>query len=345
MPGFTRHKLPVACRPTLALGADSGSTVCLAEGKSCLVSEPIGDLAFSENFDRFRKNIKHALRSCKPEIIACDMHPGYHSARYAEKLAERLGCRLVRIQHHRAHVAATAAEHGLKDYAGIACDGLGYGDDNKLWGGEVFSNNKRAGHLEEQRQVGGDSAAVYPEKMLFGILSRFMEKRQLLKYFPEEDSKVYLRQLEQDYNVFITTSSGRILDAVSALLGVCRKRTYEGEPAIKLEKFASKEYLVLEPLIKNNILSTTHLFRFLVDNLDEDKRKLAATAQVYIAAGLYRIASVFNKPIVFSGGVANNKMISGYMKERGVLLNKKIPCGDAGISYGQAYLANISEKS
>lgn len=341
MPKFITFKLPIACRPTLAVGADIASSVCYAEGKKCLISEPIGDLAFVENLEKFEQNIRRILKSNSPEMIVCDMHPGYYSTQYAKDLAQKLNCKLIRVQHHKAHAAIAATEHNLKDYAAIVCDGLGYGDDGTLWGGEVFNAFERAGHLQEQKQLGGDSAAIYPKKMLFGILSGFMDKKQLLDYFLKEETEVYLKQLQQDYNVFTTTSAGRVLDAVSALLGVCSKRTYEGEPAIRLEQFASEEYFKLEPLIKDNILSTTHLFKFLVDNIDKDKRKLAATAQIYIASGLYKIAKTFSKPIVFSGGVANNKIISGYMKKKGVLLNKAVPCGDAGISYGQAYLANL----
>jgi len=86
---------------------------------------------------------------------------------------------------------------------------------------------------------------------------------------------------------------------------------------------------------------TTPLFEYLLNNKDKDKHRLAATAQMYIAKGLFQIANDFNIPIVFSGGVAYNRMITGYMMDKGVLFNKKIPCGDGGICYGQAYLANI----
>ena len=103
------------------------------------------------------------------------MHPQYNSTIYAKKLAEKYNAKLVQIQHHKAHVASVAAEHKLKDYIGIATDGLGYGDDGKIWGGEIFkvknkNNFTRVGQLENQPQLGGDSATIYPKKMLFGIL-------------------------------------------------------------------------------------------------------------------------------------------------------------------------------
>ncbi len=246
-------------------------------------------------------------------------------------------------------MASVAAEHGLSDYVGIAMDGLGYGDDGNIWGGEVFVVKKgirfeRMGHLEEQPQLGGDSAAVYPEKMLFGIFSKFLEEKEILKLnlFSEKETNLYLNLLKQNFNVPITTSAGRILDSVSALLGFCGKRTYDGRPAMILESKATKPY-DFEPVIKNRILMTTPLIEFIFNNINKDRGKLAATAQMYLAKGFFDIAKSRKKPIVFSGGVAYNRMISCFMLENGVLVNKEIPSGDGGICLGQAHLGNVMQ--
>jgi len=338
---------PINCRKTLALGADVASSLCFTSDNTCRMLGPFGDLSYLENLDKYKTAISDLLKTQKPEQVVCDLHPGYHSVEYGKKLAERLLCKLIQVQHHKAHCAGVAAEHGLTDYVGIACDGLGYGEDGKLWGGEIFNNNERAGHLEEQNQLGGDSAAIYPKKMLFGILTKFMDRKELQQFFTKDEINVYSKQLQQKYNVFTTTSTGRVLDAVSALLGVCVKRTYEGEPAIKLEQSSCQNPYALQPKIETQknkqILNTTYLFEYLVKNLDKDKKRLAATAQLYLVQGLYHIAVKFEKPIVFSGGVAKNKIISGFMNKKGVLLNKKISCGDAGLCLGQVYLANIND--
>jgi hydrogenase maturation protein HypF len=154
--------------------------------------------------------------------------------------------KLIQIQHHQAHVASVAAEHKITDYVGIAMDGLGYGNDGMLWGGEIFCVRKentfaRIGHLEEQPQLGGDSATIYPKKMLFGILSKILTEKELLKLrlFDKKESRFYLRILHNNFNVQRTTSTGRILDAVSALLGFCEKRTYDGRPAMIPESMAT----------------------------------------------------------------------------------------------------------
>jgi len=336
-------------KPTLALGADSSGSVCLANDSVIYFIDSIGDLTLIENYDKFKKNIDELIKKTRPEMIVCDKHPEFVSSEYAKELANRFSCKLIKVQHHKAHIASVAVEHGLTDYVGIACDGLGYGEDGNLWGGEVFDVNgkifKRIGHLEEQPLIGGDSAAIYPEKMLYGILSKFMKEPQFKSLFEGEKINIYSKQLKQNFNVFSTTSTGRILDAASFLLGVCKIRTYEGGPAIELEKFASGQYYKLDPVIINenvkHILNTTELFRYLIENISKDKRKLAATAQMYIAKGLFEIAKKKNKPIVFTGGVAYNQMISGFMKDKGVLMNKDIPPGDGGVCAGQAVIANL----
>ena len=230
---------------------------------------------------------------------------------------------------------------------------MGYGDDGKIWGGEIFKvknckNFSRIGQLEEQPQLGGDSATIYPKKMLFGILSKILDEKELIKFgiFNKKESSIYLKILQKKTNVPFTSSFGRILDATSALLDLCDKRTYDGRPAMMLESIAAKS-LDFEPVFqkKNDktILMTTPLFEFLLNNLDKDKGRLAATTQMYIAKGLFMIAEKqANKtPIVFSGGVAYNRMISEYMMKNNVLFNKEIPSGDGGICYGQSYLANL----
>jgi hydrogenase maturation protein HypF len=342
----------------LALGAEMSSTFCTVKDKKTHISGHIGEISRLEDFELFKKKVKDILDNdlLKPVMIACDLHPSYNSSTLAEELSKEYNTRLIKIQHHKAHVASVAGEHGIKDYVGIAMDGLGFGEDGKIWGGEVFdvtdaTNFERIGHLEEQIQIGGDSATINPKKMLFGIVSKFLDKNELinLKIFETEETMFYLKQIEEDYNTIMTTSTGRILDSVSALLGICEKRNYDGEPAILLEKAAfDKKPYPLMPIIKKEknkmILMTTPLFQFLLQNIHKDKGRLAATAQMYITEGIYQIADELakrkNKKIVFSGGVAYNEMISTFMMEHGVLFNKEIPCGDGGISFGQAYLAN-----
>ncbi|DAC73288.1 MAG TPA: carbamoyltransferase HypF [Thermoplasmata archaeon] len=349
--------LPINCQDTIAVGAELNNVVCTTKKNKCYLSQYIGDTSKFETLNFLKDTVlKYVhLTRLKPEIIACDLHPGYNSTLFAKEMAERYNAKLIQVQHHQAHVASVAAEHNIKEYIGIAMDGLGFGTDGRLWGGEVFlvRNGRmftRIGHLEEQPQLGSDSATIYPKKMLFGILSKTLTEEKLLRFglFNEQESRIYLQMLHNNFNIQYTTSSGRILDAVSALLGFCDLRTYDGRPAIILESMASTP-LTFEPIFSQEkgvkILLTTQLFDFLLKNMKHKKGELAATAQIYLAKGLFEIAkNASNKkdlPIVFSGGVAYNRMISSYMLQNGILVNRELPAGDGGVCYGQAYIANL----
>jgi hydrogenase maturation protein HypF len=348
-------KMPLDCIDTIAVGAEMNNCISIAKKNNCYLSQYIGQTGKLATFEYMKGVIGHLIKITRanPMIIACDLHPDYNSTQLAKELSIRYGAKLFTVQHHKAHIAGVAAEHGLKDYVGIAMDGLGYGEDGNIWGGEVFDvsdsvNFTRIGSLEEVPQLGGDSSAIYPKKMLFGILSKILVEKELLRLslFDSKEASLYISQLKKGFNVQMTTSAGRILDAVSAFLGLCDKRTYDGRPAMILESIATAP-LGLRPKIDakemgREILSTTHLFRFLLENKDMPIGILAATSQMYLAHGLYEIAAKKNKPIVFSGGVAYNRMISGFLISKGVLVNKEIPAGDGGICYGQAYLANLS---
>jgi len=347
---------PMPCQDTIAVGAELNNVICTTKKNKCYLSQYIGDTSKYETYNLLKKTVETFVRLSRlqPQIIACDLHPGYHSTTFAQELAEKNNVELIPIQHHKAHVASVAAEHHITDYVGIAMDGLGYGDDGHLWGGEIFSVRKgnrftRIGHLEEQPQLGGDSAAIYPKKMLFGILSKILNEKELrkLNMFDEKERRIFYKLVQNNFNVQYTTSTGRILDAVSALLGFCDERTYDGRPAMILESMATTP-LEFEPVFSQQqgktILMTTPLFEYLLSNKKE-KGALAATAQMYVAKGLFEIAKKSLKkkdmPIVFSGGVAYNKMISEYMITHGVLVNRDLPAGDGCICYGQTYLANM----
>jgi hydrogenase maturation protein HypF len=352
--------LPLSCEDTIAVGAELNNVICTTKKDKCYLSQYIGDTSKYATFNFLKEAVRKHIRltRLKPTLVTCDLHPAYNSTLFAKELADHYQATLIPIQHHKAHVASVAAEHGITDYVGIAMDGLGYGDDGKLWGGEVFlvknkSSFTRIGHLEEQPQLGGDSATIYPKKMLFGVLSRLVSEHELMQLglFNRKESELYLQMLHNDFNVQYTTSAGRVLDAVAALLGLCDHRTYDGRPAMLLESAATQP-LGCKPVLskKHNstVLMSTPLFEFLLNNRKKNVGELAATAQMYIAEGFYEIAkkAAGNKlPIVFSGGVAYNRMISGYMLQQGVLVNKEIPAGDGGICYGQAYLANLQKNS
>lgn len=346
--GFVPRSMQVTAsggKNILALGAEMNNTFALCDTAGRLtMSQHMGNTANVVSLDRYKSSITNFLSYTRttPELIVRDLHPSYNTSLYGTELAAQFGVPVIPVQHHRAHVYSVALEHQLDDFVGIACDGLGYGDDGNIWGGEVFNNGVRIGHLEEQVQLGGDAAARYPHRMLYGILRKFLSAAEaathLTKRFSAEDVRILEQQLQSRFNAPLTTSTGRVLDAAAALLGLCDERTYDGRPAMLLESHSSEPY-AFAPVITDGTLMTTPLFEFLVKNADKDHARLAATVQEYIAAGLYAIAAKEYKPIVWAGGCAYNRIMTTYMIKHGVLINKEIPLGDGGISAGQIAVA------
>jgi hydrogenase maturation protein HypF len=250
------------------------------------------------------------------------------------------------------------AENGVSEMIGIVCDGAGFGSDSHTWGGEIlYCTGKeftRLGHLQEQPMPGGDLAARYPLRMTAAILGTSASSKWLpskADHFPhgEQEVELLLRQINRG-QLPLTTSCGRVLDAVSALLGICHERTYEGEPALKLESVAEdgEDILRLEPKIHGTTIDTTYL----VECVFENTRKwpipdLAFSSEEYLARALAELAldqarksGVYS--IGFTGGVAYNEHITRSImrtlkkSKLNLIVHQEVPPGDGGISFGQA---------
>ncbi len=331
----------------ISFGSQESNTISIYKGGKVFISQHIGDTSHVNVMEVLKKTANFFIKTTgsRPKIFACDMHPDCYIALYAKNIALKAGAELVPVQHHIAHAYSVGLEAGLSSFGAIVCDGSGYGLDGNVWGGEIFvfkdgKDVNRVGHLEEQALIGGESAIREPKKMLFGIMSKFLDEKELSNQFGD-NSAIWKKQIIDGFNVQKTTSAGRVLDAASAFLGFCEKRTYTGEPAMALESAVNgaKPY-DLEPVIDKGqvkVLKTTPLFEFLWDMQDKDKKRLAATVHDYLSRGLFSIADSASRglPIVFSGGVAYNRYITGYMLKKGVIVNSKVPCGDGGISFGQ----------
>jgi hydrogenase maturation protein HypF len=349
----------------LGIGAELNGTACILLEDKAFISQHIGDVENLETLQFLKSAIRHLLRltNTKPNAIACDLHPKFTTTMLAQELGNELGLPVARIQHHHAHGAALIAEHGLKELVAIVCDGYGYGSDGSAWGGEILHCKRdgkfqRLGHLEEQPLIGGDLATRYPLRMAAGILNKVTDVADWLHSNAEnlphgkDEAEVILQQLKKQ-PLPTTTSCGRVLDAVSAILGICYERTYEGEPAMKLESAAIKgrDVLKLEPIIKDNVLSTAELVhRIFNERNTHAVSDLACSAQIYLAQGLAQLAVNQAKRLKvdfvgFSGGVANNQHITETIRKiveaNGLkfIVHEQVPPGDGGVSFGQAVAA------
>ena len=353
----------------LAVGGELNVTSCLLIGNNAFISQHIGDVENLETLRFMKNSIDHLtkLTNSKVEVVACDLHPKFTTTKLAQELGSKLECPVVQVQHHHAHTAALMAEWNVDEIVGITCDGFGYGSDGTAWGGEVLYCNRegfrRVGHLESQPMVGGDLATYYPLRMAAGILHRKMDVTEWLlsksRYLPhnKREAEVILKQLEKG-STPETTSCGRVLDAISALLGICYERTYEGEPAMKLESAAleGKDLLNLAPRFNGKVLDTTFLVHEIFTKKDSfSVADLACSAQSYLARGLAELAvreaeRLNVKHVGFSGGVAYNEYITLTIRKAvekegfRFLVHHKIPAGDGGTSFGQAIVAGFQKQ-
>jgi len=348
----------------LALGGELNNTACVLNEDKAFISQHIGDVENVETRSFLETAAKHLihLTNSKVETIACDLHPKFTTTALARELAEANGWQVNQIQHHFAHIAALMMEHSVDEIVGICCDGYGYGPDGEAWGGEILlckkgsRGFKRLSHLENQPLLGGDQATRFPLRMAAGILYHKVPIEEWLfqneRYFPygKQEIELILEQLKNQSPIIRTSSCGRVLDAVSAVLGICRERAYEGEPSMKLESAAmkGKDVLKLNPIIRNDELNTTRMLTEIFENKRKyDKRDLAYCAHIYIAKGLAALAlqkaeETDVKTVGFSGGVACNEIIATAIRKiienAGLrfLVHEAIPAGDGGLSFGQA---------
>ena len=355
-------------RCVLGVGAELNVTSCLLLRNKAFVSQHIGNVENLETLLFLKNSIDHLtkLTNSKVEVIACDLHPKFTTTKLAQNLRNKLECPVVQVQHHHAHIASLMGEWNVNEMVGIACDGFGYGSDDTAWGGEILYCNQEAfqrlGHLQEQPMVGGDLATLYPPRMVAGILHGETDVEEWLLWnsnrFPhgKKEVEVIVKQLEKGL-VPKTTSCGRVLDAVSAILGVCYERTYEGEPAMKLEAAAlkGKEVLNLTPRLKGNIIDTTLLVHEIFSQRGKHSvADLAYSTQSYLARSLAQLAveeaeRLNVNHVGFSGGVAYNEHITATIRRivegNGFkfLVHNRVPPGDGGISFGQAVAAGFQK--
>ena len=353
--------LPVeADRPVLACGAELKNTFCVAKGRHAWVSHHIGDLENWETLRSFRSGVEHFERlfAVAPGLVAHDLHPEYLSTKYA---LERSGVEHVGVQHHHAHLAACLAEHGERGPAvGAIFDGTGYGEDGTVWGGELLIGDlegfKRAGHLWPVRLPGGERAIREPWRMACAWLAELEEgdppplPRRLAEAVDARRWCEVAQLARSGVASPITTSMGRLFDAVSALCGIRPVVNYEGQAAAELEARADRSERGEYPLPPT--LDARETVLTLAADLDQGTAVELVSARFHntvaraTAAACADIAS--NRrldTVVLSGGVFQNRLLLERTLEALAghslrpLVPERLPPNDGGISFGQAAVA------
>ena len=356
-------------RQVVGLGGELNNTSCILIENKAFISQHIGDVENIETRKFLQEATNHLihLTNSRVDIVACDLHPKFTTSQLARELAETNGWHFLQVQHHHAHVAALMIEHAVNEVIGIICDGYGYGVDGSAWGGEILfchrehKGFRRLAHLEKQPMLGGDMATRFPLRMAAGILREKISLEPWLiknsRFLPHGkiEANLILQQLRKGANFSETSSCGRVLDAVAALLDLCYERTYEGEPAMKLEAVAvrGKDKLNLKPKTSGNVLDTTAMILSIFENRNKiSTPDLAYSAHSYLARGLASLAveKAFEQDVDyvgFSGGAASNSILVELIREiveaNGLqfLVHLTVPPGDGGISFGQAVVGGF----
>ena len=374
-------------REIVALGGDLQTAGAVGFENKVVLTQFIGDLESSRALTDLDKYLKFFIENYKIDlgnsIVAVDKHPGYLSRRLGFEYADKYGMDLIEVQHHYAHALSAATDVGIlgKHFISIVIDGLGYGDDGAIWGGEVIEvfanlNYRRIGHLEYLPLV-GDASIIRPVRflatMLLSILDfheveKLLKKLKVMKGLKGEAKELKILEVALKTGKYVKTSSaGRFLDAVSSALGIRLLRTYEGEPAIALEAY-SRGGRILDELVwafsmsnrgSEGILNTLDALMLGLQLLTEDeklRRDIALTFQYGLGYWLGALAIRFLKghrdiasKIVISGGAAVNdyivKGIRAALRDHDLeaLLPYRIPPNDGGIALGQA-VASLRSK-
>ncbi len=357
----------------LACGAEENNTFCLVKDNYAFISQHIGDMDNEETFDHFENTIDiyKNLFSISPKVVACDLHPDYMSTHYAEGLAKKDDLLVVPVQHHHAHIVSCMVENGITDKViGVAFDGTGYGEDGNLWGGEFlvcdYYKSQRKGHLEYIPMPGGAAAIRNPYRMALGYLLTLLGssiKPEILPAFsciPAEEITVVKQQLKRQINSPLTSSAGRLFDAVSAMTGLTLKTNYKAQAAIELEMSAPNNVESYEPypftIVKINDSIIVNL-KDLIQAVAVDAS--AGVSPQIISARFHRAVAeiILNtcgaiaqetgvRCVALSGGVFQNRLLlelaADCLESKGfkVISHRIVPCNDGGISLGQAVIAD-----
>ena len=349
MPVHFQRPLP----PILAVGAHVKTSVALSAGNDVFISQHIGDLGTAAAHAAFRKTAADLPRlyDAKPGVVACDMHPDYLSTQFAA----RHGARPHPVQHHHAHVLACMAENELDPPAlGVAWDGAGFGPDHTVWGGEFLvvkgAGFERAGHLRKFRLPGGEAAMKQPCRSALGVLFEIFgdELPECPGDFSKREALLLKQLLSKKINAPLTSSAGRLFDAVASLAGLRQHSSFEGQAAMELEFAADPAVTDAYPFEIGNSTPRVIDWQPMIRELMEDVRREAGLRSISakfhntlaeIIVAMARLAG--EETIVLTGGCFQNHFLTERAVERLSAAgfrphwHQRIPPNDGGIALGQ----------
>ena len=368
--------LNFSSQQTLGCGAELKNTFCLTRDEHAFLSQHIGDMENLETMEHFENTIAlyKRLFRIEPNIIAHDLHPEYLATKYAQELAaESADIKLVPVQHHHAHIVSCMVDNGLDaPVIGVAFDGTGYGTDGNIWGGEFlvadYRGFTRMGHLEYLPLPGGALAIKKPFRTAISYISSLLGETAMkqdlpfLKQVDHTEIDIIHQQIEKKINSPLTSSCGRLFDAVSALIGVRGEAEYEAQAAIELEMLACNEVdetacypFAIAHQDGLSLLKLQDLFSAIIHDLQGGTTQARISIKFHntVARMIRELCQVISgksgvTQVVLSGGVFQNRLllrkVISLLEDDGfdVFTHRQVPCNDGGISLGQVVIANFA---
>lgn len=348
-------KLPIKTdKRILALGANQKNTVSLAFENTLIVSPHIGDLNSLKAVEYFQRTIDTFKRfyNFEPDIIVCDKHPTYETTKWANQQNKEL----IQVQHHYAHVLSCMAEYKLKEKVlAFSWDGTGYGDDGNIWGGEVFianaKNYERVKHFKYFKLLGGEKAVKEPKRVGLSLLFENYTLDEVLslenacvKAFTQKEIQTMYLMWQKALNAPLTSSVGRIFDAISSLGDFSHIVGYEGESGLLIENEYDEN---IKECYSYNINKQIDLSKLITEVIHtHDKKTIASKFLNTLCEIIVDISKLYpTLSIVLTGGVFQNKILTQMVTKRLEKINRKVyvqyetPLNDGGISIGQIYFA------
>lgn len=339
----------------LCLGANQKSTVAICINDKVILSPYIGDLNSLSNINHFKSHINSlkSMYNFEPEIIVCDKHPDYESIKYAKELKlQNPNLKLLQVQHHYAHILATMGINNIHTKVlGISFDGTGYGDDSHLWGGEFFLCDrkayKRITHFKNFKLLGGEKAIKEPRRIALSFLFELYGEKVLkmqnntTNSFTKQELQTLFIAWKKGLNSPLSSSTGRLFDAIASILGIVQISSYEGESGLLLESLYD-EYI--KDFYQFNLDKESIDFSYIFELVLQENQKSIAVSKFFntLIEIIFSIYKKYNLPLVLSGGVFQNRVLLKLIKEKipDVILPENFVSNDSAIAYGQAIYAS-----
>jgi hydrogenase maturation protein HypF len=358
------HPSPSSPAKILALGGQLKNAIALGFDAQIFLSQHIGDLETVPAFEHFQCVISSlsSIYEFQPEAIACDAHPDYLSSQLAQKLGQQLGIPVIPVQHHYAHVLAGMTDNQIEPPAlGIAWDGTGYGLDGTIWGGEFFKVSStdwgRIAHFRTFPLPGGDTAVKQPRRAALGLLwemfgeaMRPMSDLKPLQAFLPYELNAIVIMLSKQINTPLTSSVGRLFDAIASLLGICQQASFEGQAAMALEFLLDdkeiEEYYEFD--LQGKIIDWAPMVTAILQDLEQQVplHQISAKFHNTLVEIIIAVAARSGQSqVVLTGGCFQNKFLTERtikrLQEEGFypFWHQHIPPNDGGISAGQVVAA------